>query len=85
MKISGKRKIFLKTAVAAVMAAALALFPFTGCARQASINNAGTESTASAGVGAGDGASDAAGGINVVTTIFAPYDFVTQKGVPISS
>lgn len=78
MKISGKRKIFLKTAAAAVMATALALFPFAGCARQAGINNAGTESTASAGVGAGDGASDAAGGINVVTTIFAPYDFVRQ-------
>lgn len=78
MKISGKRRIILKTAAAAVMVTVLVLFPFAGCAQQTGINNAGAADTASAGMGAGDGASDDAGGINIVTTIFAPYDFVRQ-------
>ena len=78
MKISERKRIFLKTAASVVMVTALALFPLAGCAQQTGVSSAGDKDAASAGAGAGDGASDDAGGINVVTTIFAPYDFVRQ-------
>ncbi len=56
---------------AAVFSALLMLMGFTGC-------SAGNNVPASAGHSAGDGDNDAAGGINIVTTIFAPYDFARQ-------
>ncbi len=62
------RKRRIRRIAAAVFAV---LLLFTGC-------STGDDARASAGANAGDGTDDNAEGINVVTTIFAPYDFVRQ-------
>lgn len=67
MKGSGKKRR-LRCVAAAVFAVMLL---FTGC-------STGDDARAPAGAGAIGSADCDAGGINVVTTIFAPYDFVRQ-------